>query len=68
MPIATSYDTGASRFVTIDDLSVMVRDNIFIHIVDATNRFDIIGLRWFRLFWKLSLKATDCCPEAFQDA
>ena len=35
------YNTSASRYVTIDDLSMMVKDNIDFRVVDATNGQDI---------------------------
>ena len=35
------YDTSASRYVTIDDLSMMVKDNIDFRVVDVTNGHDI---------------------------
>ena len=31
------YDTSAPRYVTIDDLRMMVKDNINFCVVDATN-------------------------------
>ena len=35
------YDTSASRYVTIDDLSMMVKDNIDFRVVDVKNGHDI---------------------------
>jgi len=35
------YDTSASRYVTIDDLSMMVKDNIDFRVGDATSGQDI---------------------------
>lgn len=35
------HDTSASRYVTIDDLSMMVKDNIDFRVVDATSGQDI---------------------------
>ena len=35
------YDTSASRYKTIDDLSMVVKENIDFHVVDATNGQDI---------------------------
>ena len=35
------YDTSLSRYVTIDDVSMMVKDNIDFRVVDATNGQDI---------------------------
>ena len=35
------YDTSASCYVTTDDLSMMVKDNIDFRVVDATNGQDI---------------------------
>ena len=32
------YDTSASRYVTIDDLCMMVKDNIDFRVVDANKR------------------------------
>ena len=34
------YDTSVSRYVTIDDLGMMVKDNIDFRVVDATNGQD----------------------------
>ena len=35
-------DTSVTRYGTIDDLSMMVKDNIDFPVVDATNGLDII--------------------------
>ena len=59
-------DTSASRYVTIDDLSMMVKDNIYFSVVDAENGLDITGLPWFRLLRKLSRQARNCRPLGFQ--
>ena len=59
------YDTSVSRYVTIDDLSMMVKDNIDFRVVDATNGQDITRVTLVQIILELSRTAKDCCPLEF---
>ena len=49
------YDTSVSRYVTIDDLGMMVKDNIDFRVVDATNGQDITRVTLVQIILEIVL-------------
>ena len=56
------YDTSASRYVTIDDLSMMVKDNIDFRVVDATNGQDITRVTLIQIILEVESEGHGLLP------
>ena len=56
------YDTSVSRYVTIDDLSIMVKDNINFRVVDATNGLDITRVTLIQVILEIELEGQGLLP------
>ena len=56
------YDTSASRYVTIDDLSMMVKDNIDFRVVDATNGQDITRVTLVQIILEIESQGHGLLP------
>jgi polyhydroxyalkanoate synthesis repressor PhaR len=56
------YDTSASRYVTIDDLSMMVKDNIDFRVVDATNGQDITRVTLIQIILEIESEGQGLLP------
>ena len=56
------YDTSASRYVTIDDLSMMVRDNIDFRVVDSTNGQDITRVTLVQVILEIESEGRSLLP------
>ena len=59
------YDTSASRYVTIDDLSMMVKDNIDFRVVDATNGHDITRVTLVQVILEIESEGRGLLPISF---
>ena len=56
------YDTSASRYVTIDDLSMMVKDNVDFRVVDATNGHDITRITLVQVILEIESEGRGLLP------
>ena len=56
------YDTSASRYVTIDDLSMMVKENIDFRVVDATNGQDITRVTLVQIILEIESEGYGLLP------
>ena len=56
------HDTSVSRYMTIDDLSMMVKDNIDVCVVNATNGQDITRVTLVRIILEIVSKSRGLLP------
>ena len=56
------YDTRTSRYVTIDDLCMMVKDNIDFRVVDATNGQDITRITLVQIILEIESEGHGLLP------
>ena len=56
------YDTSVSRYVRIDDLSIMVKDNINFRVVDATNGQDITRVTLVQVILEIESEGRGLLP------
>ena len=56
------YDTSASRYVTIDDLSMMVRDNIDFRVVDVTTGQDLTRVTLVQIILEIESEGQGLLP------
>jgi polyhydroxyalkanoate synthesis repressor PhaR len=56
------YDTGTSRYVKIDDLSMMVKNNIDFRVVDATNGQDITRVPLIQIILEIESESHGLLP------
>ena len=56
------YDSSASRYVTIDDLSMMVKENIDFRVVDATNGQDITRVTLVQIILEIESEGYGLLP------
>ena len=62
MPTATLYDTSLSGYLTIDDLSLMVKDNINFRVVDAANGQDTNRITLVQIILEIELESPRSPP------
>ena len=56
------YDTRGSRYVTIDDLCMMVKENIDFRVVDATNGQDITRITLIQIILEIESEGHGLLP------
>ena len=56
------YDTSTSRYVTIDDLCMMVKENIDFRVVDATNGQDITRITLVQIILEIESEGHGLLP------
>ena len=58
------YDISTSRYVTIDDLCMMVKENIDFRVVDATNGQDIPRITLVQIILKIESEGHGLLPTS----
>ena len=58
------YDTNASRYVTIDDLTIMVKDNVDFRVVDVTSGKDLTRFTLVQIILEIESKGHKLLPIA----
>ena len=58
------YDTNASRYVTIDDLTVMVKDSVDFRVVDVTSGKDLTRFTLVQIILEIESKGHKLLPIA----
>ncbi len=56
------YDTDASRYVTIDDLTIMVKNNIDFRVVDVTNGQDLTRITLVQIILEIESEGHKLLP------